>query len=189
VSGRGTTRVAGIAITVALLGLGLGRVSAAQGTYLGAAWSHAAVNETVIDDTKNAYKLVLGYEFEPFLGIEVGWVDFGEFDGVITAAGGSTRVGYDAKTATAAITGRLPIRDLAALYAKAGYMFWSTDVKLTGTVSDPQFVEGKDNGRDPFYGGGLRINLGKWAVFGEWERYKLSEIDIDAISAGVRITF
>jgi len=178
-----------IGAIILVAGLGSSRPAAAQGFYLGGAVSHAAVNETVLEDTRNAYKFFLGYEFPAFIGFEAAWINFGEFDDVITSEGGSTRVGFDARTATAAVTGRIPIGELVTIYAKTGYMFWSTDVSLTGTVTDPHFEEGTDNGRDSFYGAGLRFNLGKISVLGEWERYKLHDVAIDAVSAGVRVTF
>jgi len=174
--------------SVLVAGLGASRPAAAQGFYLGGAASHAVINTTVIDQTRNSYKFFLGYEFPVFLGVEAAWVNFGKFDGVITSAAGSTRVGYDPKTGTAALTGRIPVGDLVTLYAKAGYMYWSTDVTLTGTVTDPHFVAGTDHGHDPFYGAGLRFNFGKFSVLGEWERYKLRDVDINAVSAGVRVT-
>jgi hypothetical protein len=176
----------GAAVLVA--GLGSSRPAAAQGFYLGGAMTHAAINETVLEDTRNAYKFFLGYEFPAFVGVEAAWVNFGKFDDVITEAAGSPRVGYDAKTATAAVTGRVPIGEFVTLYAKTGYMYWSTDISLTGTVDDPNFEAGTDHGSDWFYGGGVRFNFGKLSVLGEWERYKLRDVDINAISAGVRIT-
>jgi Outer membrane protein beta-barrel domain len=169
-------------------GLGGARPAAAQGFYLGGSLSHAAINATVVDDSRNSYKFFLGYEFPVFLGVEAGWVNFGKFDGVITSAGGSTRVGYDAKTATAALTGRVPIGSLVTLYGKAGYLYWSTDVSLTGTVTDPHFEAGTDHGHDPFYGAGVRFNFGTLSVLAEWEKYKLRDVDINAVSAGVRVT-
>jgi hypothetical protein len=39
-----------------------------------------------------------------------------------------------------------------------------------------------------FYGAGVRFNFGKFSVLGEWERYKLREVDINAVSAGFRVT-
>jgi hypothetical protein len=180
--------VALVGAMVLVAGLGSSRPVAAQGFYLGGALSHAAINATVIDESRNSYKFFLGYEFPVFLGIEAAWVNFGTFDGVITAAGGSTRVGYDAKTATAALTGRVPIGDLVTLYAKAGYMYWSTDVALTGTATDPHFEAGTDHGHDPFFGAGARFNFGRLSVLGEWERYRLRDVDINAVSAGVRVT-
>jgi OOP family OmpA-OmpF porin len=180
--------VALVGAIVLVAGLGSSRPAAAQGFYLGGALSHAAINATVIDEARNSYKFFLGYEFPVFVGIEAGWVNFGTFDGVITAAGGSTRVGYDAKTATAALTGRVPIGGLVTLYAKAGYMYWSTDVALTGTATDPHFEVGTDHGHDPFFGAGVRFNFGRLSVLGEWERYRLRDVDINAVSAGVRVT-
>jgi hypothetical protein len=174
--------------TVLVAGLGSSRPAAGQGFYLGGAWSHAAINTTVVDETRNSYKFFLGYEFPVFLGVEAAWVNFGNFNGVITAAGGSTRVGYDAKTGTAALTARIPVGPRSTLYAKAGYMYWSTDVSLTGTATDPHFVVGTDHGHDPFYGAGLRFNFGKFSVLSEWERYRLRDVDINAVSAGVRVT-
>jgi OOP family OmpA-OmpF porin len=176
------------AITLTI-GLVSSQPATAQGFYLGGAISHAAVDETVLDDTRNAYKFFLGYELPKFIGFEAAWVDFGEFDDVITSEGGSSQVGYDVRTATAAITGRIPAGELVTFYAKTGYMFWSTDISLNGTVSDPEFEEGSDNGSDWFYGGGLRFNFGKFSVLGEWERYTLRNVDIDAISLGARWTF
>jgi F0F1-type ATP synthase membrane subunit c/vacuolar-type H+-ATPase subunit K len=173
---------------VLIAGLAGVRPAVAQGFYLGAAASHAAVNATVVDESRNSYKFFLGFELPVFLGVEAAWVNFGKFDGVITSAGGSTRVGYDAKTGTAALTGRIPIGDLATLYAKAGYMYWSTDVTLTGTATDPHFEAGTDHGHDPFFGAGLRLNFGKFSVLGEGERYKLRDVDINAVSVGVRVT-
>ena len=173
---------------VLVTGLGSSRPAAAQGFYLGGALSHAAINTTVVDQTRNSYKFFLGYEFPVFLGVEAAWVNFGKFDGTITAAGGSSRVGYDAKTGTAALTGRVPLGPLLTLSAKAGYMYWSTDVTLTGTATDPHFEPGTDHGHDRFYGAGLRLNLGRLSLLGEWERYKLRDVDINAVSAGIRVT-
>lgn len=173
---------------IVLTGLGAARPAAAQGFYLGGAASHAAVNATVFDDTRNSYKFFLGYELPAFVGFEAAWVDFGDFDGVITSAGGSERVGYDAKTGTVAVTGRIPIGPPVTIYAKTGYMYWSTDISLTGTAIDPHFKAGKDHGHDWFYGGGVRFNFGRISLLGEWERYRLRRVDIDALSVGVRVT-
>ena len=108
---------------------------------------------------------------------------------LIEATAGNTGVGYDAKTATVALTGRIPLGGFLSLTGKTGYMYWSTDVTLTGTVIDPHFTEGTDHGRDWFYGAGARLEFGHVAVIGEWERYKLSDLDINAVSAGLRYTF
>lgn len=186
---RGVLHTLCIGLVVGLACLGAAQSATAQGFYVGGAWIHAAINETVVDDNSNAYKFTMGYEGRSYFGFEASWVDFGEFDGVITAAGGSTNVGYDAKTATAAITMTIPIGEAISLHAKGGYLFWSTDVKLSGTVVDPEWEGGSDNGSDPFYGAGVRINLGKVSVVGEWERFKLNKVDIDAVSAGLRFYF
>ncbi len=178
----------GLAAIVVAAVVGCSRPAGAQGFYLGGALGHAAINATVVDETRNSYKFFLGYELPVFLGVEAAWVNFGNFDGVITSTGGSTRVGYDAKTGTAALTGRIPIGPLLTLYGKAGYMYWSTDVALTGTATDPHFVAGTDHGRDGFYGGGVRFNFGTLSLLGEWERYKLRDVDINVVSAGVRVT-
>jgi hypothetical protein len=175
------------AIALAVV-LGSSRTAAAQGVYLGGAWTHAAINVTVVDDTRNSYKLFLGYELPLFLGAEVAWVNFGTFDGAITSAGGSTRVGYDAKTATAALTARIPLGDLVTAYAKAGAMYWSTDVTLAGTATDPHFEVGTDHGRDWLYGAGVRLNFSTFSVLGDWERYKLRGVHLSAVSAGIRVT-
>lgn len=182
-------RTASIFALFLLAGLAFCRPAAAQGFFVSGGLMHAAVNETVIDDTRNAYKFVTGYEFKKHFGIEVGWVNFGEFDGVILQAGGSTRVGYDAKTMTAALLGRIPLGDHLAIYAKGGYLYWSTDVQLTGTAHEAHYTAGTDHGNDPFFGGGIRYKFESFSIFAEWERYKLNQVHIDAITAGLRYTF
>jgi len=188
VRSNSTTSVAVLGAIVLAAVLGSSRPATAQGFYLGGAVSHAAINATVFDEHRNSYKFFLGYELPVFLGFEAAWVNFGKFDGVITSAGGSTRVGYDAKTGTAALTGRIPLGDLVTVYAKAGYMYWSTDISLIGDVTDPHFEAGTDHGHDTFYGGGLRFNFGKFSVLAEWEKYELRDVDINAVSAGFRVT-
>ena len=70
---RGTV----LGAVVLAAGFGAIRPAAAQGFYLGGALSHAAINATVVDDSRNSYKFFMGYEFPVFLGVEAARVDFG----------------------------------------------------------------------------------------------------------------
>jgi len=156
---------------------------AAQGFYLGGAASHAAIqHDGSIDQTRNSYKFFLGYEFPVFLGVEAAWVNFGKFDGVITRRQ-AAREWVRPENRTAALTGRIPVGDLVTLYAKAGYMYWSTDVTLTGTVTDPHFVAGTDHGTTRSMARVCGFNFGSSRCWVSGNATKLRDVDINAVSA------
>ncbi|MFZ5785254.1 MAG: outer membrane beta-barrel protein [Acidobacteriota bacterium] len=175
--------------TVALAG-----AASAQGLYIGGAYSWATtdiedVNADLIDDNANGYKAFLGYEFPAVLGIEAGYVEFGDYDiGEFEGFEGS-RGQFNSNGWTAALTGRVPIGKLVTVYGKVGYFFWDSELDIEGDLGDV-IGELSEDGQDPFYGAGLRLNFGKISVLGEYERYDSSEdFNHDLFSLGVRFTF
>ena len=183
-----------IAVLAVALGLGLAGEARAQGVYLGGAYSWATlhaddVDANLLDDNASAYKLFLGYEFPQILGLEAGWTHFGSYD-VGNFEGFEDLTGeVDATGWTAALTARIPIGSLVTVYGKAGYFFWNSELDIPGDIGDV-FGELKEDGQDPFFGAGIRLNLGQVSILGEYERYSSSEdFDFDLFSLGVRLTF
>lgn len=184
-----------MAATVAVVAaLALAGEARAQGLYLGGAYSWATVdiddvNADILDDNANAYKAFLGYEFPNFLGLEAGYVEFGdydvaEFEGFEGSTGQFSNSGW-----TAALTGRVPIGSLVTVYGKVGYFFWDSELDIDGDLGEA-IGELSEDGEDPFYGAGVRLNFGRFSVLGEYERYDGSDdFSHDLFSLGVRFTF
>ena len=183
-----------VVLLAVALGIGFAGEARAQGVYLGGAYSWATldvedVDAELIDDNANAYKLFLGYEFPQILGLEAGWVHFGNYDvgnfeGFEDLTGEVTNTGW-----TAALTGRIPLGTLVTVYAKVGYFFWNSELDVAGDGSD-LFDDLKADGEDPFYGAGIRVNIGRISILGEYERFSASDdFDQDLFSLGLRLNF
>ena len=169
--------------------------AAAQGLYIGGAYSWASqstdnpeFDDEVFEGDASAYKVVAGVEFGGFFGVEGSYTSFGTYDA-------SELEGFDESPGEAqadgwglALTGNIPIGRAFTFYAKAGYFFWDANVSGTDDFLE-QWGDAASDGDDPFYGAGLRVNLGKIGVFGEYERYVTDQFDFDLVNLGVRITF
>lgn len=167
----------------------------AQGLYVGGAYSwasasadHPVFDEDVFDDDASAFKVVAGLEFGGFFGVEGSYTSFGTYDA-------SELEGFDESPGEAeadgwglALTGNIPIGKAFTFYAKAGYFFWDSEISGTEDFLD-QWGDAATSGEDPYYGAGLRVNLGKVGIFGEYERYVTDSLDFDLINIGLRLTF
>ena len=178
-------RFVGVAVAVAAV-LGFAAGASAQGVYLGGAYSWATadvgyVDADLIDDNANAYKLFLGYEFPKFVGLEAGYVEFGSYD---IQFGSEAPHEVTTNAWTAALTGYIPLGKLFTVYGKVGYFFWDAEFDAASDLDDLV-----DNGDDPFYGAGLRINFGKFSILGEYEVFDSDELSNDLFSLGMRFTF
>jgi hypothetical protein len=176
-----------VVASAVVLALGFAADAGAQGVYVGGAYSWATldiedVDTDLLDDNASAYKLFLGYEFPKIVGIEAGYIDFGSYDvGEFEDVGDST---IDADGWTAALTARIPLGKLFTVYGKIGYFFWDAQLDAAEDVGDLT-----DDGDDPFYGAGVRVNLGKFSVLGEYEFYDANDFSNDLFSLGLRFTF
>jgi hypothetical protein len=174
-----------VAIAAALGGPGN---AGAQGFYAG-----AGLGVTDIDigiwgnaDQTATYKIFAGYELPKALGVEAGWVSLGghENNRLGNAQGTLHTQGW-----TTAVTGRIPISKVFALYGKLGYFFWSTRFDADWSWGPP-ITSGNRNGGELFWGGGMRFNVKRVAFLGEYERYTTGDLgDHKAFSFAVRYTF
>ncbi|AKH70016.1 opacity protein [Spongiibacter sp. IMCC21906] len=137
------------------------------------------------DDFKEA---LVGLQFNSFIAVEAGYLDFGSFGGDI---GKADIDGYDI-----AVVGRLPLSERFGLFAKVGQLFWDADVNVGG-------LKESYDGDEPFVGIGADFHVtDNLAVALEYDRYEVDledsslpapatrfEGDMDTVKLGARFAF
>src|SRR5262249_10164539 len=108
-----------------------------------------------VDESDTSYKLFGGFMFLPFVGIEGGYVDFGDVSKNIGAANAKIDVSADGWEIFA--LGNLPLGPLD-LFAKAGVL--SYDAKVKGRVNGATVASGSDSDEVGAYGVGAAVGLG-----------------------------
>jgi len=136
-------------------------------------------NNFKVDDDDSAWKAFIGYNFLPWLSIEGGYKDFGNFRQNVN--GETLRVdptGWDAY-----VVGSLPIGPID-LFAKVG------GISLKSDVSSNVFGQEDDTDTQLAYGAGIAYNLGHFAFRVEAEGFDDNEVDdFYMVSAGVTYRF
>lgn len=134
------------------------------------------------DDDDFGYKVFAGWQILSLLAIEGGYVDFGEVEDSTPV--GRTRVSTDAWDLF--VVGNVPL-GFVDLFAKIGVVDYDTEVKLRG---DSQSFNGDESGTEAAYGIGAALELGSFAVRGEWEYFDASELkDLSMFSVGLTYQF
>ncbi len=165
--------------------------AARPGFYIGAGLGQATVDQDAgdfgyqgdsnfkVDDDDSAWKAFIGYNFLPWLGIEGGYKDFGNFTQNIR--GETFRVdptGWDAY-----LVGSLPLGPVD-LFAKVGAISLKTDANYS------TFGQEDDTDTQLAYGAGIAYNIGHVAFRVEAEGFDDNEVDdFYMISAGVTYSF
>ncbi len=179
-------------LAVVLAAAALPATAAAQGAYVGAAYSWGTldvkhVDSSLFDNKARAYKVFAGLDLGNFFGVEGAWVNFGSYDanrlqGLNENPGHAKLDGWDM-----ALTARLTLSSFLTAYGKAGYFFWASQITGADDLLH-QVGDRARRGEDPFYGAGLRLSLGRAALIGEWEHFpRGNDIDTDLVSLGVRV--
>lgn len=160
---------------VAATMLALGTVSGAalsadndSGIYVGGGVGQFNVQIDDIDDTNNAlerlddddtaWKAFVGYRFNPYIGLELSYIDFGNPNGRGTASGSSGDYAVDLSGFAPYIIGTFPIGPVE-LFGKVGYYFY--DVDLTADIDDPlrPDFDSSTSDEDLVYGFGAGITF------------------------------
>jgi OOP family OmpA-OmpF porin len=137
-----------------------------------------------VDGKGSAFKLLTGYMFTPYLGIESAYVHLGDLTysgqfGVLPVSGGKV----EATGLTLALLGSYPLTQELSLFGKLGLFLWEWTAR-DATAGQP-FATAED-GSDLSFGVGLSYGFGRrWAVRAEWERFQLNDADADLLSVGV----
>lgn len=184
-------RLAAAGTAVAMLAFAPLTALADSGFYIGASAGGATVDAqfdtstipelpSSFDEDDTAYKVFAGYKFDlPLvaLGVEGGYVDFGEPDVTID----TTELVLDPTGVSLFGVATLDA-GLIDIFAKLGYISW--DVKAT--IAGESF---SDDGSDMGYGAGLSFGLGPVDIRGEYEVFDIEDADVSMLSVGIVFQF
>jgi len=173
-----------ILLAVALFALPvLPAVAADNGFYLGGSIGQAnlkvddlsdGISTADFDADDTAWKLIAGIRPLDWLGVEAAYVNFGEPED--TVLGQKLKAEGDGISAFA--VGFLPTGPVD-LYAKVGLISW--DSKISGDFDD--------DGTDLAYGVGAQFRVLGLSIRAEYEKFDVSDVDLDMISVGLTYTF
>lgn len=165
--------------------------AAEPGFYIGASGGQTQVDQNAnefgyngpfnikLDDDDTGWKAYVGYNFFPWLGVEGGYVDFGNVSKTVF----TDQVDVDLSGWETFVVGTLPVGPVD-LFIKAG----AIDLRSELSVSN----QGSDNSNDTqfAYGAGVAYNYGNWALRLEAEGYDDNEIyDFYFLSGGITYRF
>jgi hypothetical protein len=158
------------------------------GAYVGASIGNARLDDNFdgfgIDSDANAYRLFGGIQFSDALGIEAGYLNFGDFSETVDLGGLLSRTDITGDGWTLGATLALPLSENLSLFGKGGVFFWDADISVDGFSID---TPGDDN---PYYGGGLKLELGEHlSLTGDWTIYEFDILETDVISLGFNYRF
>jgi opacity protein-like surface antigen len=174
-----------ILFAAALLALPvLPAVAADNGFYLGASVGQANLkiddltDNTFADDDFDAddlaFKLIAGIRPLDWFGVEAAYVNFGEPEDTVLGQ----KLKADGDGISAFAVGFLATGPVD-LFAKVGLISW--DSKISGSFDD--------DGTDLAYGAGAQFRVLGLSIRAEYEKFDISDVDLDMISVGVTYTF
>ena len=132
------------------------------------------------DAGSTGFKAIAGWRFLDWLSVEANYVDLGSGEDRIAGQ----KVETDVSGASLSMVGFLPVGPVD-LFARAGAIDWSADVKLSGLD-----LKGSNDGTDLTYGVGAQFRIWSLSFRAEYELFDISDADtVDLASVGVTWTF
>ncbi len=153
---------------------------------MGASASDLGLSNPDLSGTSTTYTGRLGFNFNPYLGLEAGYYDYGSYDfsgndSFGTRVNGTAR----AKSYGLAAVGTLPVNDLFDLYARVGWV--NTELKVSARTPDEN-ANKKNHDNGVAYGVGARWHMTpEWGLFAEW--MKDDEVSVDGYMIGIDYRF
>ena len=177
-----------------LLGVFFSVTALAQesGFYLGGALGQSTFKEwcdtggsaivfSACDDQGTTWKLLGGYRFNRYFGVEGTYIDWGE---VTAATTGGVRVEADQKSYGIAAIGSLQIGPQLTVFGKFGFL--RNEQETRRITPNPSTVQRDETGFH--YGvGGKYSFTNNWALRAEWENTE--KLDVQMFSIGVEFKF
>ena len=149
------------------------------------------------DSDRFAWGISGGYRFNPYVGLEVGFVDLGEVAGLLIARQGvvdaNSQASLSVQGETFAAVGTLPFGRWDA-YLKAGVFFADADLRLTATTDS---ISASAHTEHALVGVGFdreiaeqwRAQLGFTYYSAVGDSIKIQGSDIGVVSAGIAFVF
>ena len=143
------------------------------------------LENATVDEKEATYTVRLGWRFSPYMALELGYYDLGQYK---FHGGGALQVDGEARAKSFGISlvGILPIEQFD-LYGRIGWA--RTELKVNASAPlVPTPVNVKDNQDEATYGIGGRWNVSRnWGLFAEW--MKNDKIEVDSYLIGVDFRF
>ncbi len=171
----------GITAVAAAMSLTIAGAAQAQDTfggYIGGSVGQTDASDNNLDSA-TGYRIFGGYMFSPNYGVEVGYIDAGDFDG----KGAFAAASVEATGAYVAAVGSMPLNDRFSLFGKAGFFHYEFDVNMNGNTVQ------SDDGTELLLGVGIDYSLTPSVSVGaEYNTVSdVDETDVDAIWLNVRV--
>ena len=140
-----------------------------SGLYAGAAWGRFDLKIDDLDDvgtainsithsSDDAWKISLGWRFSPYLAIEGDYVDLGNPHDSFQGSGADGNYRLHLTGFAPFVVGTLPAGPIE-LFAKAGYLFYDSDLKVNFNQPGSQVIESSHSRSDFIFGGGLGVTF------------------------------
>lgn len=177
-------------------GVGLGNANYdAMASDFDAGMASAGIRSiSTIDKSVTAWKLFGGYQVNRNFAIEAGYVDLGAMNinsRIMAPIPASLIIKAETNGLTFVGVGTLPVADRFSIFGKAGFYAWETKVKAT--IYGPLGVgtgSSSTDGTDFTFGLGAKFDIAKnFSVRGEWDRYKLADMDVNVLSLNAVVRF
>lgn len=117
------------------------------------------------EDEDTTWRIFGGYQFNPYLGVELGLVDLGDRSTAVSGLGPAIA---KFRIFELTLVGTVPVSQRTSVYAKAGIFQWDADFEFPAGAGG--FADA--NGNDYTYGLGVKRQLTRNAALRlEWQRY------------------
>ncbi|MES1196751.1 MAG: porin family protein [Steroidobacter sp.] len=145
-----------------------------------------------IKTTDTGFKLFGGYTFNRFVGIELEYIDglstsYDENDSFIVSHSESKISAFNLSA-----LGKLPVSEYVSLLAKAGYSYWNTNDRYSGSFQTQTISGNQKNHEGDFsYGAGVAAKVNTHLQLRtEYEVIKMKEgVELRMLSAGASWRF
>ncbi|WP_168224700.1 outer membrane beta-barrel protein [Rhodoferax aquaticus] len=166
----------------------MGSASYGSGTQTSTDAELARLGRTVVQSSLGSgaknYKIILGYQVNPYMAFEGGYYDLGVVNYNATFTGGSISVDSKATAMGFSLVGISPLNYQTSVLAKIGYTIGT--IKSSGSTSGTTVSTTQDKNSISFGFGGVYNITPTLGVRAEWEK---PYDDVNLISVGLQAKF
>ena len=146
-----------------------------------------------VDGKDGAFKLFGGYQFNPNFALEAAFVDLGDvtysgfFTGPPPVTGPVTGGRIQNSGLNLSAVGVVPLGQRFVLFGKVGMFLWYSEAR---DVTGGFLTYSEEDGADLSFGLGASVALGqRVSLRAEWERFDMSNVDVDLVTVGFAFRF
>lgn len=140
-----------------------------SGPYIGAGWGRFDLRIDNLNDvgtavhdithsSDDAFKVAVGWRFLPYLALEGDYMNFGSSRDTFLGTGSNGDYRLHVSGFAPFLVGTLPAGPVE-IFAKAGYLYYDTNLRVDFNVPPGPVVESSHDRSDFIYGGGLGVTL------------------------------